>query len=177
MGLKVLTIRLQNHSKWSISLWMCLELLEAYPNLLCAHSKYDWSCFFTPWWPDKIEQLPLYFECALSSSWHIFECAYSNTWHLYDVVMQGIEQRIHTDVALWVFWMRIERIWICIEHLLSVFKIKIIIWLILEPKHKNFKDQYNIKGQVKQYFQYQARHVFTSGFWMTLLSGNPILVT
>ncbi len=31
------------------------------------------------------------------------------------------------------------------EHPLSVFRIKIIILLSLEPKHKNFKDEYKTK--------------------------------
>ncbi len=42
-----------------------------------------------------------------------------------------------------------------------------IIWTILEFKHKNFKDEYKIKDQVKK-FQYQALHVYISGFWMTV---------
>jgi hypothetical protein len=57
---------------------------------------------------------------------------------------------IHADVAPDVFWMRIEQIWIRIEHPLNVFKIKMIIWMSLELKHKIFKDQYEIKERVKK---------------------------
>jgi hypothetical protein len=35
-----------------------------------------------------------------------------------------------------------------IEHPLSEFKIKMIILMSLEPKHKNFKDEYKIKELV-----------------------------
>jgi hypothetical protein len=56
---------------------MLLELLKAYPNLLNAHSKYVWReqlylyhegrlCCSRHLY-DKIEQLPKYFECALSN--------------------------------------------------------------------------------------------------------------
>ncbi len=45
-----------------------------------------------------------------------------------------------------------------IEHPLSVFKIKIIIWMILEPKHKNFKDEYKIKVRVTKNFNVR-RHM------------------
>jgi hypothetical protein len=34
----------------------------------------------------------------------------------------------------------------------------------LEPKHKNFKDEYKIKERVKKCFQYQAPHAYISGF-------------
>ncbi len=34
--------------------------------------------------------------------------------------------------------------------------------MILEPKHKNFKDEYKIKERVKKNL-YQAPHVFISG--------------
>ncbi len=44
-----------------------------------------------------------------------------------------------------------------------------IIWSILEPKHKNFKDEYKIKERVKKKFKYQAPYVCFSG-WTTLLS-------
>jgi hypothetical protein len=37
-----------------------------------------------------------------------------------------------------------------IENPLSVFKIKMIILMILEPKYKNFKDEYKIKEHVKK---------------------------
>jgi hypothetical protein len=33
----------------------------------------------------------------------------------------------------------------------------------LEPKHKNFKDEYKIKEQVKKNV-YQAKHVYICGF-------------
>ncbi len=56
---------------------MLLELLEAYPNLLNAHSKYvvSSSIYITKadcvalgaYMIKKIEQLPPYFECALSN--------------------------------------------------------------------------------------------------------------
>jgi hypothetical protein len=55
---------------------MRLELLKAYPNLLNAHSKYGGSssiyimkadCVALGAYMIKIEQLPLYFECALSN--------------------------------------------------------------------------------------------------------------
>ncbi len=59
--------------------------------------------------------------------------------------------------------MRMELIWIRIEHPLSVFKITIIIWMSLELKHKNFKDQYKIKVRVKKNW-YQAPHVYICGF-------------
>ncbi len=32
--------------------------------------------------------------------------------------------------------------------------------MILEPKHKNFKDQYKIKEELKQNY-YQAAHVYS----------------
>jgi hypothetical protein len=48
--------------------------------------------------------------------------------------------------------------------------------MILEPKHKNFEDQYKIKERVKKNI-YQAPQVYSSGFWMTLLSGTSKLVT
>jgi hypothetical protein len=35
-----------------------------------------------------------------------------------------------------------------IDNPLSVFKIKMIIGMSLEPKHKNFLDEYKIKGLV-----------------------------
>jgi hypothetical protein len=47
--------------------------------------------------------------------------------------------------ALGIFWMRIE-------YPLSVFKIKMIIWMSLEPKQKTFKDEYKIKERVKNNF-------------------------
>jgi hypothetical protein len=50
-----------------------------------------------------------------------------------------------------------------IEHPLSGFKLKIIILMSLEPKHKNFKDVYKIKERVKKKL-YQALHVYISGF-------------
>jgi hypothetical protein len=34
----------------------------------------------------------------------------------------------------------------------------------LEPNHKNFKDQHNIKERVKKCFKYQAPNVYISGF-------------
>ncbi len=34
--------------------------------------------------------------------------------------------------------------------------------MILEPKQKNFKDEYKIKERVKNFF-YQASHVYISG--------------
>jgi hypothetical protein len=40
---------------------------------------------------------------------------------------------------------------------------KMLIQMILEPKHKNLKGQNKIKQQV-QNFQYQAPHVCTNGF-------------
>jgi hypothetical protein len=55
---------------------MRLELLKAYPNLLNAYSKYGVSSSIlyhegrlccSRHLSDKIEQLPLYFECALSN--------------------------------------------------------------------------------------------------------------
>jgi hypothetical protein len=56
---------------------MRLELLKAYPNLLIAHSKYGVSSSIYIYHEgrsccsgrlyDKIEQLPPYFECALSN--------------------------------------------------------------------------------------------------------------
>jgi hypothetical protein len=48
--------------------------------------------------------------------------------------------------------MRLEQIWIQAEHPLSIFKIKIIICMILESKHKQFKDQYNNKERVQNLF-------------------------
>ncbi len=76
---KVLMLKLQNHSKLSFLFWMRLELLLAYSNLLNAHSKYgvSSSIYITKadcvtlqvcrHLYDKIEQLPPYFECALSN--------------------------------------------------------------------------------------------------------------
>jgi hypothetical protein len=49
--------------------------------------------------------------------------------------------------------------------------------MILEPKHKNFKDQYKIKEREKDFFKYQAPHVYAIGFYITLLSGNYKLGT
>ncbi len=46
----------------------------------------------------------------------------------------------------------------CIEHPLSVFKINMIIWMFLEPKHKNFKDEYKIKERVRKKI-YIRRHM------------------
>jgi hypothetical protein len=56
---------------------MRLELLKAYPNLLNAHSKYGGSCSnyimkafcvaLGAYMYYQIEQLPPYFECALSN--------------------------------------------------------------------------------------------------------------
>ncbi len=40
------------------------------------------------------------------------------------------------------------------------------------PKHKYFEDQYKIEERVQIFFFYQAIHVYTRGFWMTLLSGS-----
>jgi hypothetical protein len=45
-----------------------------------------------------------------------------------------------------------------IEHPLSVFKIKMIILMILEPKHKNFIDEYKIKERVFKKFNIR-RHM------------------
>ncbi len=36
--------------------------------------------------------------------------------------------------------------------------------MILEPKHKNFKDPYKIKEQVIKTFLYQAPYVYTRHF-------------
>jgi hypothetical protein len=38
----------------------------------------------------------------------------------------------------------------CIEYPLSVLKIKMIICMSLDPKHKNFKDEYKIKERIKK---------------------------
>jgi hypothetical protein len=48
--------------------------------------------------------------------------------------------------------------------------------MILEPKHKNFKDEYKIKSEYKKNL-YQAPHVYVSGSSITLLSGTSKLVT
>ncbi len=47
----------------------------------------------------------------------------------------------------------------------------------LEPKHKNFKEEYKIKELVFKKNLYQAPNVYISGFWITLLSGTSRLVT
>jgi hypothetical protein len=61
--------------------------------------------------------------------------------------------------------MRIEQILICIKHPVSVFKIKIIIFMILEPKHEKFKDQYKIKSKSKKIFDIRRHmYVYISGF-------------
>jgi hypothetical protein len=52
-----------------------------------------------------------------------------------------------------IFWMRVEQIWIRIDHPLSVpvFKIKMIILndSTVDPKHKNSKGPLQIKETVK----------------------------
>jgi hypothetical protein len=40
--------------------------------------------------------------------------------------------------------------------------------MILEPKHKNFKGPYKLKGQFENIL-YQEPHVNTKAFWMVLL--------
>ncbi len=49
--------------------------------------------------------------------------------------------------------------------------------MILEPKHKNFKDEYKIKERVLKFFSYQAPRVCFSDSLLTLLSGTSKLVT
>ncbi len=49
--------------------------------------------------------------------------------------------------------------------------------MILEPKHKNFKDEYKIKERVKKKIKYQAPYVCFSGSFTTLLSETSKLVT
>ncbi len=89
---------------------MRLELLTAYPNppmriknmvegLLC----YSRSLY------DKIEQLPPYFDCALSNFWDILN-AQRATLGASLILLEQQKNRIHADVALGVFWMWIEQI-------------------------------------------------------------------
>ncbi len=48
--------------------------------------------------------------------------------------------------------------------------------MILEHKHKNFKDQYTIKERVKKINNRRHMSICTCGFRMTLLSGTYKLV-
>ncbi len=76
---------------------MRLELFKAYPNLLNAHSKYGMSCstYITKancvalGTYEKIEQLPPYFECALSN----FRDIFNMHWAVLGASMMSLEQQ------------------------------------------------------------------------------------
>jgi hypothetical protein len=61
----------------------------------------------------------------------------------FDTKLVSEDTLIHADAVLWMFWMHKK-------HPLSIFKIQMIIWMILELKHKNFKDQCKINAQLKK---------------------------
>jgi hypothetical protein len=50
---------------------------------------------------------------------------------------------------------------------LSAFKTKMIIQMILEPKHKNLKGQNKIKQQIQKFFNIRRHilyYIYTNGF-------------
>jgi hypothetical protein len=78
---------------------MRLELLDAYPNLLNAHTKYGAlrMCCSTRLY-DKIDHLLPYFEWALSNSRHIFNAHRANVKDTHQDAVLVVGQELNKDI-------------------------------------------------------------------------------
>ncbi len=112
---------------------------------------------------DKIEQLPPYFECAQSSIWRFHDVARARknapNWESANVNSPLLLINRNKGYGECCSWSILN----AHRAALSGFKMKMLISMILEPKHKKLKDQNKLKQQVQIIFNIRP-HVYNNGF-------------
>ncbi len=143
----------------AFKIWRVLLYLHHEGRLCCFRCLYDKIKAAHAIFCMRIEPLLRHFECAKSYTWCFLDVARATKRctklgiSQYDSPLLELTKRKECLCCSWSIWM-------CIERPLSVFKIKIIIWMSLELKHKNFKDENKIKERVKFFYLYIRSHMF-----------------
>ncbi len=116
---------------------ICSSAFKIWRELLYFHHE-GWLCCWKRLY-DNMEQLPAY----LNAHWAISEIFWMRIeQHLTPPWCHKSNKKVAPN------WESGNKIRLRIEHPLSIFKIKMIIWMSLELKHMNFKDQHKIKEGV-----------------------------